>query len=206
MPKGMSGDLKVPAARHRSDRDAGRSHVGGQSGTGQAFGAIAIQADFTDANMRSCKMTHANLRRAKWPCHLENADLRGCDLAGADLKGAILVGTKAGFATLDARHDGRAYRRAGRQAISELPERSKRFLAAHARWGRLGTRRPAADFLRLRFKVLEGIATRHIDGTDCAGRRVLRTGLTGARLQGAQLRRRSARVQAYRRGFEGCEP
>src|ERR1700761_692300 len=52
-------------------------------------GSIAIQADFTDAMMRGCRLARANLRQANFGgANLENADLSGSDLSGANLSGA----------------------------------------------------------------------------------------------------------------------
>src|ERR1700743_679663 len=58
-------------------------------------GSIAIQADFTDAMMRGCRLARANLRQANFGgANLENADLSGSDLSGANLSGAVLIGAK----------------------------------------------------------------------------------------------------------------
>ena len=48
---------------------------------------MAVQADFTDAVMKGCRLTRANLRQARLTgANLENADLSGCNLTGADLR------------------------------------------------------------------------------------------------------------------------
>src|SRR5512143_487734 len=65
-------------------------------------GAVAMSADFTDANLSRAIMAGAQLTRAV----LDGADLSGADLAGADLSGAsmkrtVLSGANLEHATLD---------------------------------------------------------------------------------------------------------
>ena len=83
------------AARCGSVRTAGGHAEFRQSRARQDTGAIAVQADFTDAVMKGCRLIRANLRQARLTgANLENADLSGCNLTGADLAGAILIGAK----------------------------------------------------------------------------------------------------------------
>src|SRR5258707_724266 len=97
-------------------------------------GAIAVQADFTDAIMKGCRLVRANLRQARLSgANLENADLSGCNLTGADLNGAILVGCRLDLAvtqgadfseTLTEQETGRS---PGAVPVEEL-------LELHAKW------------------------------------------------------------------------
>jgi uncharacterized protein YjbI with pentapeptide repeats len=65
-------------------------------------GVIAAQADFTDAMMKGCRLSRANLHQARLAgANLENADLSGCNLTGASLAGAVLVGTRMDLAVTD---------------------------------------------------------------------------------------------------------
>src|SRR5258706_1842280 len=60
-------------------------------------GAVAMSADFTDANLAGAQMAGAKLTRAV----LDGADLSGADLAGADLSGASMKRTVLDGATLE---------------------------------------------------------------------------------------------------------
>ena len=97
---------------------------------------IAIQADFTDAQMRHCNLAGAQLSRARMAgANLESADLSGSDLSGADLKGVVLAGAKLERALLDgAEMKGALTDALAGRAVSELGEAIGTVLTAHGRW------------------------------------------------------------------------
>src|SRR5258706_1581511 len=75
----------------------------------QMAGAVAMSADFTDANLAGAQMAGAKLTRAV----LDGADLSGADLAGADLSGAAMKRTVLDDANL-------VHARLGDVAMSEV--------------------------------------------------------------------------------------
>lgn len=65
-------------------------------------GVVAMQADFTDANMRDCRLARANMRNATMKgAILQGADISGANLMGADLEGVVLVGADTSGVILD---------------------------------------------------------------------------------------------------------
>lgn len=159
-------------------------------------GIIAIQADFTDAVMRSCKLVRANLRQSKLTgANLEGADLSGADLKGANLSGAILVKTKMNMAVTDNADmtDVLTDAPAGKPLSDLVPSIEDR-LQAHERWcdsqGREGSPLVISGY---DLRSLKSLASANLTamraplcvfyGLDLAGIQ-----LQGAQLQGADLR------------------
>ncbi len=153
-------------------------------------GVIAIQADFTDAIMKGCRLVRANLRQATLPgANLENADFSNCDLSGANLNGAILVGAQMtntltqGADMTDAMTDARSGR-----SIADLPVPVEELLASHARWvetdGREGQ---PADLSRLDLRKFGSFAHRMLTALIAPGANFYGQCLEGASLQGSNL-------------------
>jgi uncharacterized protein YjbI with pentapeptide repeats len=68
----------------------------------QMAGAVAMSADFTDANLSGAQMAGAKLTRAVLDgADLTGADLSGADLSGASMKRAVLSGANLNHTILD---------------------------------------------------------------------------------------------------------
>jgi uncharacterized protein YjbI with pentapeptide repeats len=153
-------------------------------------GAIAIQADFSDAILKDCRLIRANLRRANLSgANLENADLRGCDLAGANLKGAVLVGTKLEFATLEgADRTGALTEALCGKALADLPQTPEDLLAAHALWANSdGKEGRPADLSGVDMRPLKNLSRAILTALIAPKAVLYGMDLSGARLQGAHL-------------------
>ena len=181
-------------------------------------GVFAVQADFTDAMMRGCRLARANLRQAKLNgANLENADLSGCDLKGAELHGAILIGACMTRAVLDGVDLSTALTEApcGREMAS-LPVPIEDMLDAHSRWvetdGRDGQ---PVDLSGMDLRKLKSLAHRALTALIAPGATLYGLNLEGALLQGSNLQgcdlrrrapcgRRSAGRQSVRRQAQQC--
>ena len=154
-------------------------------------GIIATQADFTDANMRGCKLVRAKLRDTKMVgAILEGADLTGADMSGANLENAVLVRS----VTADALYDHQQLAHTLTDAVrgrptTDLPSPFDQLVAAHWRWiessGDEGTQ---LDISGYDMRSMGSLA--HLDLPGCRGEETIFYGLNmvGAKLQGAQLR------------------
>ena len=169
-------------------------------------GAIAVQADFTDAMMKGCRLTRANLRQARLTgANLENADLSGCNLTGADLAGAILIGAKLDLATTHGADLTKTLTEAARPEPGESEPRSRRLLDSAYALGR--KRRPrrqarrshrhgsAPDHASCRNRTLTALIAPgamlygvNLEGASLQGSNLAGCDLRSAKLGGADLR------------------
>ena len=102
-------------------------------------GIVAVQADFTDAIMRNCRLVRANLRQAKLAgAVLENADLSGADLSGADLEGAILSGAKLAMTVFDHANMDDVLMDEPAEHVREFSAPVLEMLRSHDQWARSG--------------------------------------------------------------------
>lgn len=153
-------------------------------------GTIAVQADFTDAMMKSCRLIRANLRQAKLAgANLENADLSGCNLAGANLAGAVLIGTKLDLAVLDgADLSNTLTTKMVGPDPGKMPVNPEAMLDAHARWaessGREGT---PADLSGMDLRRIPNLGTRQLTALIAPKAVLYGLDLEGASLQGSNL-------------------
>lgn len=153
-------------------------------------GIIAIQADFTDAIMRSCKLVRANLRQSKLTgANLEGADLSGADLKGANLAGAVLVKAKLNMAVTDqADMTGVLTDEPAGKPLAELVPSIEERLENHARWcdsqGREGSPLIINGY---DLRTLKTLASANLTAMRAPGCVFYGLDLSGIQLQGAQL-------------------
>ncbi len=154
-------------------------------------GVIATQADFTDANMRGCKLVRAKLRDTKMVgAILEGADLTGADLSGANLENAVLVRSVTSDALYNRQQLAKTLTDDLRgRPTSDLPRPFDDLVATHWRWIESdGHEGGQLDLSGFDMRGMGSLA--HIDLPGLRGENTVFYGLNmvGAKLQGAQLR------------------
>gem|GEM_PF-77660 len=153
-------------------------------------GVIAIQADFTDAVMRDCKLVRANLRQCKMTgANLEGADLSGADLKGADLRDAVLVGAKMAMTVTDgANMDNVLTDKPAGCPLVSLERPIEELLALHQRWYETGGAEGQPLVLEeVDLRPLKSLAHANLTAFRAKGSNLYGMDLNGIQLQGAQL-------------------
>ena len=182
--------FRVVEAKARNDTQAqGACLAGANLERSKLTGIVAVQADFTDAIMKDCKLVRANLKQASFRgADLAGADLSGADLSGADLRDAVLVGCKMAMWRTDGADMTGALtdNRAAGEPVDKMP--AAEMLAEHAQWCETGgaSGRPS---------VFDGVDLRKLGSitgynlTALSAKRAVFYGLDmeGVQLQGAHL-------------------
>ena len=153
-------------------------------------GIIAVQADFTDAVMRNCKLVRANLRQCKFVgANLEGADLSGSDLKGANLQGAVLVGADMTMAVTDgADMSGILTDAPAGISLSTLTEPIEHLLAQHISWVESsGAHGKPLDLSGVDLRPLKNLASANLTALKANGAVLYGMNLPAIQLQGAQL-------------------
>ncbi|MES2834682.1 MAG: pentapeptide repeat-containing protein, partial [Pseudomonadota bacterium] len=182
--------FRVVEAQGRSDTQAqGACLVGANLQRSKLTGVVAVQADFTDAIMKDCKLVRANLKQASFRgADLAGADLSGADLSGADLRDAVLVGCK----TLQWRNDGANMDGALTDdrplgaAVSRMP--AAEMIHDHAVWCETGGVEGAPSvFDGVDLRALRSIKGFNLTALSARGAVFYGLDMEGVKLQGAHL-------------------
>ncbi|HEV7227855.1 pentapeptide repeat-containing protein [Brevundimonas sp.] len=196
---------RIVEARRRDGDEVTQAHgaclVGANLQRSKMGGVIAIQADFTDAVMKDCKLVRANLKQASFRgADLAGADLSGADLSGADLRDAVLIGvTAAMWRTDGANMDGALTDdRSCAAPVSKMP--AAEMLREHAQWCETGGRdgRPSV-FDGVDLRALKSIGGLNLTALSAKGAVFYGLDMEGVQLQGAHLENADLRACNLRR-------
>ena len=185
---------KVIEAQRRSvdvevTRANGACLVGANLQRSKMAGVVAIQADFTDAVMKDCKLVRANLKQASFRgADLAGADLSGADLSGADLRDAVLVGVTAALWRTDgARMEGALTDdRSAAAPVSRLPAAD--MLRDHALWCETGGAEGSPScFDGVDLRALKSIRGLNLTALSAKAAVFYGLDMEGVQLQGAHL-------------------
>ena len=151
-------------------------------------GAMAVQADFTDAIMKGCRLTRANLRQARLTgANLENADLSGCNLTGADMAGCILIGATMDFATTHGADMSKILTEAAVPDVNQVLIVDK-LLEDHTRWAESdGRDGKPADLTGMDLRHVTSLSHRMLTALIAPDALFYGVNMEGASLQGSNL-------------------